>query len=79
MIVYLLTQVWLLITSLTKTTVTAPEQLSVAVIADGFGTGTEEGHSTVTGAGQVMEGAVLSFTVITWVQVAELPQTSVAL
>ena len=64
--------------SLTKLIVVAPEQLSVALTLEVFGAGTEKEHVTVTGAGQVMLGAVRSFTVINCVQVAELPQTSAA-
>lgn len=43
-----------------------------------FTGGTWLAQETVTFAGQVMEGGVLSNTVITWVQVAVFPQTSVA-
>ena len=64
-------------TSPTWTTVTAP-QLSVAVTAAGLGAGTSAGHCTVTGGGQVMAGGTVSVTMIVWVQVAILPQASVA-
>jgi hypothetical protein len=43
-----------------------------------FGAGTELAHEKDTFAGQVMEGAVLSNTVIVWVHEAELPHASVA-
>jgi len=42
-----------------------------------LGTGTSDAHCTVIAAGQVMVGGVLSNTVITCMQVAELPHASV--
>ena len=56
-----------------------PLQLSVAVTLPGFGGGTCDAHWTVTGPGQVSIGTMLSNTVISCVQVAELPHASVAL
>jgi hypothetical protein len=56
-----------------------PLQLSLAVMPAGFGAGTILAHETVTAAGQVIEGAVRSLTVIVCEQLAELPHTSVAL
>ena len=38
----------------------------------------DEKHGTVNGCGQVISGGVLSVTVIVWLHVAELPQSSVA-
>ena len=61
-IVYLLAQVWLLITSLTWVT-TTPEQLSIAVTLAGAGVGTLPAQLTVTGARQVITGLCVSFTV----------------
>ena len=73
-----LTQVKLVVTSLTKITVgTAPPQLSVA--GGGDGAGTLDAHVTVMFVGHVTTGGVTSLTTIVWVHVAELPQTSVAL
>ena len=66
-------------TSLTNVTVTAPPQLSVAVTEPMLGAGTAEKHCTVAGPGQVIDGGVVSFTVIVCVQVFWLPQASVAL
>src|SRR4029079_2858226 len=60
-------------------TVTAPPQLSEAVTDPMFGGGTSEKHWTETGPAHVIDGAVVSFTVMIWVQVAKLPQASVAL
>ncbi len=60
-------------------TVAAPPQLSDVVTVAGFGTGIAAVHDTVNNAGQVMVGAELSSTVISWLQVAELPQASVAI
>lgn len=68
-----------MVTSLTKVTTGAgPVQLSLVVTPAIFGAGTWEAHCTVRLAGQVIEGGVLSNTVITCIQVAELPQASVA-
>ncbi len=58
-------------------TVTKP-QLSVAVTRPVFATGTSATHSTVTGPGQVIDGGVLSSTVIVCVQSAKFPHASVA-
>jgi hypothetical protein len=44
----------------------------------GFGAGTWLAHCTVTLAGQVIEGRVLSKTMIIWLQVAEFPHASTA-
>ena len=58
-------------------TVTVPPQLSLVgklVLAGG----TLLAHETVTFAGQVIVGGVLSKTVMIWAQVAEFPQASVA-
>ena len=41
-----------------------------------FGTGTSEKHWTLTAPGQVIEGGVVSFTVIICVQVPAFPQAS---
>jgi len=60
-------------------TVTGPPQLSEAVTKLIFGAGTNEAHCTVTVAGQVMEGGVVSLTVMVCVQVALLLQLSAAL
>ena len=70
--VYRLKQVWFVVTSLTNVTTGAgPEQLSDVVTPAVFGAGTCEAQVTVIGAGQVIVGAVLSNTVITWVHVDE--------
>jgi len=63
-IVNLLIQVWLVVTSLTKVTVGIPLQLSLAVTLAGFGTGTMAAHDTVALGGQVIVGNVLSNTVM---------------
>ena len=69
-----------MVTSPTKVTTGAgPEQLSLVVTLAGFGAGTWLAHCTVSGAGQVIVGGVLSNTVITCKQVAELPHASVDL
>jgi hypothetical protein len=66
------------VTSLTKVTTGAgPVQLSLVVTKAILGAGTSEAHCTVIGAGHVMDGGVLSNTVMIWVQVAELPHASV--
>ncbi len=57
-----------------NTTVTRPEQLSLAVT---IGTEGMKIHSAVIFGGLTNTGAVLSNTVMICVQVAELPQTSV--
>ena len=63
--------------SLIHVTVGVP-QLSVAVTNVVLGTGTSVTQATVTLAGQVMIGAMLSFTVIVCSQVEVLPQESCA-
>jgi hypothetical protein len=65
-------------TSLTKVTVTAPPQLSVAVIKPGVGGKTSEKHWALSAVGHVIVGAVVSLTVIVCVQVLWLPHRSVA-
>ena len=68
-----------MVTSLTNVTTGAgPVQLSLVVTPAILGAGTWDAHCTVNGAGQVIVGGVLSNTVITWTQVAELLQASVA-
>jgi hypothetical protein len=62
--VNLLAQIMLLVTSLTKLKVVAPPQLSVALTPAVVCTGIALEHVTVTAAGQVMLGAMLSNTVI---------------
>jgi hypothetical protein len=64
-------------TSLTQVTITDP-QLSEATTRVISGAGTSVVHSTVTAAGQVIDGATLSLTVMVWVQVVVLPQESCA-
>ena len=54
----------LLVTSLTKLIVGVPVQLSVAVTAVVEGAGIDAAQVTVTGAGHVMLGGTLSFTVM---------------
>src|SRR3989442_1409733 len=58
----------------TKLTVTAPPQPSLAVTRLVSGAGTAEAQLTLAGAGQAIVGAVISLTVIVWVQSAWLPQ-----
>jgi hypothetical protein len=78
--IYLFTQVWFTVTSLTNNTVGAgPVQLSLVVTPAIFGAGCSDAHCTVTGAGHVIVGGVSSNTVMTWIQVAEFPHASVAL
>jgi len=62
--VNLLTQMILLVTSLTKLTDAAPLQLSVAVTPVVVCAGIELAQVTVVLAGQLMLGATLSFTVM---------------
>ena len=76
---YLFVQVCAEMTSSTKVTIIGPEQLSEVVTKLLLGAGTAELQLTVIEFGQVILGGVLSSTVIIWVQVAEFPQTSVAL
>ena len=63
--------------SLTWVTVTDP-QLSDAVTEVMSGGGTGEKHWTETGAGHVIDGGVVSFTVMGCVQVFALPHASSA-
>ena len=76
---YRLGQLLALSTSPNHVTVADPPQAAVAVTADGLGAGTAEGQLTVIGAGHVMPGAAVLFTVIACVHVWALPQVSVAL
>lgn len=71
MMVNLLTQVWLIVTSLTKVTNGTPPQLSVEVTLAGLGAGTNAAHCTVVLAGHVIDGNELSNTVIVCVHVEE--------
>src|ERR1051325_6524218 len=68
-----------LITSLTCVTVTDPPQPSLVVTFAMSTSGTWLAQLTVTAAGQLMLGAVWSFTVMICVQRAKLPHASVAL
>ena len=61
--VYLLVQVWPLITSPLCVT-TTPGQLSLAVTDAIFGVGTANAQLTVTGAGQTIVGGVVEITFI---------------
>ena len=67
-----------MITSPTCVTVTVPPQLSAVATVAVLTGGTSLAQETVMLAGQVIVGAVTSLTVMTCVQVAELPQASVA-
>ena len=59
--------------------VIVPVQLSVAMTEASSKAGTDEEQLTVTLEGtEVMTGAVWSLTVIVWVDVVELPHTSVS-
>ena len=69
--------VWFVVTSLINVT-TGVEQASLAITDPIIGTGTRLAHCTVTGAGQVMVGGVISCTTMVRLQVAVLPQSSVA-
>ena len=60
----LLMQVRLVTTSLTKMTLVIPLQLSEAITVAVFGTGTWLAHCTLTLTGHVIDGGVLSNTVI---------------
>ena len=72
-------QAKLVVTSAATVIATAPAQLSVATMAAIFAAGIAAAHVTVTSATQlVITGAELSSTVIVWLQVATLPQTSTA-
>ncbi len=64
-------------TSFTQVTTGVP-QLSVAVMSVISGAGTSLIQATVTGAGQMITGAMLSFTVMICVHVDVLPQLSAA-
>ena len=57
----------------------AVPQLSEAVTRPVFAAGTSASHCTVTLAGQLIEGGVVSLTVMVCVHVAVLPHPSVAL
>ena len=61
-----------LIVSPTCVTVTELH-VSDAVTLETFGAGTELAHWTFTGAGQRMEGGVMSLTTKLWLQVLEQP------
>ena len=63
-IVYLLVQIWLLVTSLTNALVIVPVQLSVAVIWFMSGVGTFDAQVKFRFAGQDIVGAILSLTVM---------------
>jgi hypothetical protein len=66
------------VTSLTKVTMGAGLQLSLAIRLPGLGAGTRLAQETVILVGHVIVGGVGSITVIDCVQVAELLQISVA-
>jgi hypothetical protein len=76
--VNLLAQLMFPVTSLTKLNVVAPPQLSVALTPVVVCAGTALAHVTVTAAGQVMLGAMLSNTVMICAHVAVLLHTSLA-
>ena len=59
-------------------TIGAGSQLSVAAAVPVPAAAVAASHSTVTFAGQVMSGAVVSIMVMVWVQLLLLPQLSVA-
>lgn len=77
-IVYLLAQLTLLVTSLTNVTVATPPQLSPAVTPVVVCAGTALEQLTVAFVGQLMVGATLSNTVMICAQVAVLLHKSVA-
>ena len=77
--VYLLVQVWLEMTSAATVTVTVPPQLSLEVTLPVLAAGTFPVQDTVKSAGQVRDGGVPSKTSMTCMQVAVLPQASVTL
>src|SRR3989442_4696125 len=62
----------------TKLITGAPPQLSLAVTLAVSGAGTALAQATVTAAGQLIAGAVVSLTVIVCVQAWLLPHASVA-
>ena len=66
-------------TSETKVTIAVPPQLSFVTTLAVFAIGTRLAHVTVIFAGHVIEGGVLSNTVMICEHVAELPHSSVAL
>ena len=66
------------VTSLTKDTTGAGSQESVEVTPVVLCAGCEDAHVTVTGGGQVIIGGVISCTTTVPLQVAVLPQSSVA-
>ena len=66
-----------MVLSLTNVT-TGVENASLAITDPMFGAGTRLAHWTVTGAGQVMVGGVISCTTIVRLQDAVFPQSSVA-
>jgi hypothetical protein len=72
--VHMVPDIW----SLTNETVTVPPQLSVATTELILMAGTLLIQETVTLAGQVMTGGILSKTDIVCTQVDELPHSSVA-
>ena len=65
-------------TSLTKDTTGAGSQESVEVTPVVLCAGCEDAHVTVTAGGQVIIGGVISCTTTVPLQVAVLPQSSVA-
>jgi len=65
--------------SLTNAIVTAPPQLSAALIPTVVCVGIDVAQVTVTGAGQLMVGATLSNTVIVCAQVVVFEQASLAM
>jgi hypothetical protein len=76
--VNLFAQIILPVTSFTKFKVVAPLQLSVALTPAVVCAGTELAHVTVTAAGQVIVGAMLSNTVMICAHVAVLLHASLA-
>lgn len=75
--VKLLGQVMLVVTS-AKVTTGVPPQLSDVMTLAGLPGGTALAHCTVTFAGQVIAGGVLSSTIMVWAHVDVLPHASVA-
>jgi hypothetical protein len=61
-----------------KVTSTVPAQLSVAVAVPVFAGAVDAPHGSWASPGQVIEGGVVSLTVIVWVQLAWLPHASTA-
>ena len=68
-----------MVTSASTVKATLPPQLSDVVTAPMLAAGTALAQETVTFAGQVIEGGVLSNTVMVWVHAAVFPQTSAAI